>query len=122
MKEVVIVSALRSAMGTFGGSFKDVSAVDLGAKVLQESYERLNLDPTEFDEVILGNVLSAGLGQNVARQVAMNAGIPKEVPAFTINQVCGDRKSTRLNSSHVSISYAVFCLKKKKQYTLKNII
>src|SRR5690625_967213 len=89
MKEVVIVSALRSAMGTFGGSFKDVSAVDLGAKVLKESYERLNLDPTEFDEVILGNVLSAGLGQNVARQVAMNAGIPKEVPAFTINQVCG---------------------------------
>jgi len=76
-------------MGTFGGSFKDVSAVDLGAKVLKESYERLNLDPTEFDEVILGNVLSAGLGQNVARQVAMNAGIPKEVPAFTINQVCG---------------------------------
>ena len=89
MKVVVIVSALRSAMGTFGGSFKDVSAVDLGAKVLKESYERLNLDPTEFDEVILGNVLSAGLGQNVARQVAMNAGIPKEVPAFTINQVCG---------------------------------
>lgn len=89
MKEVVIVSALRSAMGTFGGSLKDVSAVDLGAKVLKESYERLNLDPAEFDEVILGNVLSAGLGQNVARQVAMNAGVPKEVPAFTINQVCG---------------------------------
>ena len=89
MKEVVIVSALRSAMGTFGGSLKDVSAVDLGAKVLKESYERLNLDPAEFDEVILGNVLSAGLGQNIARQVAMNADVPKEVPAFTINQVCG---------------------------------
>lgn len=89
MKEVVIVSALRSAMGTFGGSLKDVSAVELGAKVLKESYERLNLDPAEIDEVILGNVLSAGLGQNVARQVAMNAGIPKEAPAFTINQVCG---------------------------------
>lgn len=89
MKEVVIVSALRSAMGTFGGSLKDVSAVELGAKVLKESYERLDLDPAEIDEVILGNVLSAGLGQNVARQVAMNAGIPKEAPAFTINQVCG---------------------------------
>src|SRR5699024_3509678 len=89
MKEVVIVSALRSAMGTFGGSLKDVSAVEIVAKVLKESYERLDLDPAEIDEVILGNVLSAGLGQNVARQVAMNAGIPKEAPAFTINQVCG---------------------------------
>lgn len=89
MKEVVIVSALRSPMGTFGGSLKDVSAVDLGATVLKESYERIGLDPKEFDEVILGNVLSAGLGQNVARQVSMHAGLPKEVPSFTINQVCG---------------------------------
>lgn len=89
MKEVVIVSALRSPMGTFGGSLKDVSAVDLGAKVLKESYERIGLDPVEFDEVILGNVLSAGLGQNVARQVSIHAGLPKEVPSFTINQVCG---------------------------------
>lgn len=89
MTEVVIVSALRSPMGTFGGGLKDVSAVDLGAKVLKESYERIGLDPAEFDEVILGNVLSAGLGQNVARQVSMHAGLPKEVPSFTINQVCG---------------------------------
>lgn len=89
MKEVVIVSALRSPMGTFGGSLKDVSAVDLGATVLKESYERIGLDPKEFDEVILGNVLSAGLGQNVARQVSMHAGLTKEVPSFTINQVCG---------------------------------
>lgn len=88
-KEVVIVSALRSPMGSFGGYFKDVSAVDLGAAVLKEAYEKINLDPAEIDEVILGNVLSAGLGQNVARQVAMHAGIPKEVPAFTINHVCG---------------------------------
>ena len=89
MKEVVIVSALRSPMGKFGGVFKDVSAVDLGAKVLKESYESIDLDPSIIDEVILGNVLSAGLGQNVARQVAMNAGVPKEVPSYSINQVCG---------------------------------
>lgn len=89
VKEVVIVSALRSAMGTFGGAFKDVSAVDLGATVLKESYEKINLDPAEIDEVIIGNVLSAGLGQNVARQVSMHAGVPKEVPSFSVNQVCG---------------------------------
>lgn len=89
MTEVVIVSALRSPMGAFGGGLKDVSAVDLGATVLKESYERIGLDPAEIDEVILGNVLSAGLGQNVARQVSMHAGLPKEIPSFTINQVCG---------------------------------
>lgn len=87
--EVVIVSALRTAIGKFGGVFKDVSAVDLGAQVLKESYRRLNLKPTEFSEVILGNVLSGGLGQNPARQVALKAGLPQEVPAFTVNQVCG---------------------------------
>ena len=89
MTEVVIVSALRSPMGTFGGGLKDISAVDLGAKVLKESYKRIGLDAAEIDEVILGNVLSAGLGQNVARQVSMHAGLPQEVPSFTINQVCG---------------------------------
>lgn len=94
MTEVVIVSALRSAVGKFGGAFKNVSAVDLGAKVLKESYERLNLDPKEFDEVILGNVLSGGLGQNVARQISMHAGLPKEVPAFSVNQVCGSGAKT----------------------------
>ncbi|MGP6140520.1 acetyl-CoA C-acetyltransferase [Jeotgalibaca sp. A127] len=94
MKEVVIVSALRSPMGKFGGAFKNVSAVDLGAKVLKESYERIGLDPAKFDEIIIGNVLSAGLGQNVARQVSMHAGVPKEVPSFTINQVCGSGVKT----------------------------
>ena len=89
MKEVVIVSALRTAIGSFGGSFKNVSAVELGAEVIVESLNQLNLPPEEVDEVILGNVLNAGKGQNVARQVSIAAGIPKEVPALTINQVCG---------------------------------
>ncbi len=104
MKEVVIVSALRSPMGTFGGSLKDVSAVELGAKVLKESYERIGLDPKEFDEVILGNVLSAGLGQNVARQVSIHAGLPKEIPSFTINQVCGSGiKSLMLGAQSIMV-------------------
>lgn len=89
MKEVVIVSALRTAIGSFGGAFKNVSAVDLGAEVIKKSLEQLNLLPEEVDEVILGNVLSAGKGQNVARQVSIAAGIPQNVPALTINQVCG---------------------------------
>lgn len=89
MTEVVIVSALRTPLGNFGGAFKDVSAVELGTAVVKASMEKLGLDPNEVDEVILGNVLSTGLGQNVARQVAMHAGIPKEVGSFTINKVCG---------------------------------
>ncbi|MEG2707922.1 MAG: acetyl-CoA C-acetyltransferase [Vagococcus sp.] len=89
MKEVVIVSAKRSAIGSFGGSLKGVSAVELGTKVVSESLKAINLDPALVDEVILGNVLSAGLGQNVSRQIAINAGIPKESSAFTINKVCG---------------------------------
>ena len=89
MKEVVIVSALRTAIGSFGGAFKNVSAVDLGAEVIKKSLELLNLLPEEVDEVILGNVLNAGKGQNVARQVSIAAGIPQGVPALTINQVCG---------------------------------
>ncbi|MBD3948722.1 acetyl-CoA C-acetyltransferase [Tuanshanicoccus lijuaniae] len=89
MREVVIVSALRTPLGSFGGAFKNVSAVELGTTVVKASLNNLGLNPSEVSEVILGNVLSAGLGQNVARQVAMHAGIPKEVGAFTINKVCG---------------------------------
>lgn len=89
MKEVVIVSAQRTPIGSFGGVFKDVSAVSLGVAAVQGAMDRIGLDPAEVDEVILGNVLSAGLGQNVARQVAIHAGIPQEVPATTINKVCG---------------------------------
>lgn len=89
MSRVAVVAAKRSAVGSYGGSLKNVSAVDLGASVLKQTLESINLDPAIVDEVILGNVLSAGLGQNVARQVSLNAGIPKEVPAFTLNKVCG---------------------------------
>jgi len=94
MKEVVIVSALRTAVGSFGGCFKNFSAVDLGAVVIKKTLKETKLDPALIDEVILGNVLQAGLGQNPARQAAMKAGIPKEVPAMTVNKVCGSGLKT----------------------------
>ncbi len=89
MREVVIVSAVRTPIGAYGGSLKDISAVQLGTIVAKEALKRANVEATIVDEVIFGNVLQAGLGQNVARQVAVNAGIPVEVPSFTVNKVCG---------------------------------
>ncbi len=88
MKQAVIVSAVRTPVGSFGKSLKDVPAVQLGVIALKEALKRIDLQPDQVDEVILGNVLQAGLGQNPARQVSINAGLPKEVPAFTINKVC----------------------------------
>lgn len=93
-KEVVIVSAVRSAIGSFMGSLKDVAAVDLGATVIKEALERAGVSPNQVDEVIMGNVLQAGLGQNPARQAAMKAGLPETVPAMTINKVCGSGLKT----------------------------
>ncbi|AEB30844.1 acetyl-CoA acetyltransferase [Carnobacterium sp. 17-4] len=94
MTEAVIVTALRTPVGSFGGAFKDVSAVDLGAAVVKRAIDSIGLDPAIIDEMIFGNVLSAGLGQNVARQVAIKAGIPKHVPSFAINKVCGSGLKT----------------------------
>ncbi|HBZ42344.1 MAG: acetyl-CoA acetyltransferase [Firmicutes bacterium GWF2_51_9] len=89
MKDVVIVSAVRTAIGSFGGSLKSVSAVELGTAVVKEAISRANFPADLVDELIFGNVLQAGLGQNVARQVSVHAGIPIEVPSFTVNKVCG---------------------------------
>jgi len=89
MREVVIVSAARTPIGSFGGVLKGTKAVTLGAVAVKEAIKRAGIDPAIIDEVVFGNVLQGGLGQNVARQVAMEAGIPKEVPSLTINKVCG---------------------------------
>ena len=89
MEDAVIVSALRTPVGSFGGQFKDIAATELGAKAVRATLERAKIAGDEVDEVVLGCVLTAGLGQNPARQVAIGAGIPKEVPATTINMVCG---------------------------------
>jgi acetyl-CoA C-acetyltransferase len=89
MEDAVIVSALRTPVGSFGGQFKDIAATELGAQAVRAALERAEIAGEEVDEVVLGCVLTAGLGQNPARQVAIGAGIPKEVPATTINMVCG---------------------------------
>ncbi len=89
MKEVVIVSAVRTAIGAYNGSLADVSAVELGALVIKEAIRRANIDPSQVSEVIMGNVLQAGLGQNPARQAALKAGVPLQIPALSINKVCG---------------------------------
>lgn len=106
-KKVVVVAAKRSAVGSFGGQFKDVSAVELGVQVLKSVMKEINLDPTMVDEVILGNVIGAGLGQNVARQVSIHAGIPDTVPAYTVNKVCGSgMKTVTLASAMIALGEA----------------
>ncbi|MBP5167573.1 MAG: acetyl-CoA C-acetyltransferase [Oscillospiraceae bacterium] len=89
MKDVYLVSCCRTAVGTFGGSLKDTPAPEMGAIVVKAALERAGLAPDKVDEVMFGCVLTAGLGQNVARQVSIKAGIPVEVPAYTIGMVCG---------------------------------
>ena len=89
MDEAVILSACRTPIGSFGGMFKDVSAVDLGAVVIREAIARAGVDAREIGDVIMGCVLQAGAGMNVGRQAALKAGVPVEVPAETINRVCG---------------------------------
>ncbi len=89
MRKTVVACAKRTAIGNFGGVFKDVSAVQLGVTVLKAMLQECNLKADQIDEVILGNVCGAGYGQNIARQVAIHSGIPEYVPAYTVNKVCG---------------------------------
>lgn len=88
-KEVVIVSGTRTASGRFLGGLSSLSASELGAAVVREAVKRAGVEPKDVDEVIMGNVVQAGLGQSPARQAAVKAGIPPEVPSFTVNKVCG---------------------------------
>ncbi len=89
MQDIVIVSAARTAVGKFGGSLAKIPATELGAIVIKEALARAKVDPAQVGEVIMGQVLAAGAGQNPARQASLKAGLPKEVPALTINAVCG---------------------------------
>lgn len=89
MKEVVIVSAVRTPVGSFGGVFKNVSAVDLGVIAVKEAIRQAGIKPEDVNDVYMGCILQAGLGQGVARQISVNAGIPVSVPATTINMLCG---------------------------------
>lgn len=89
MREVVIVSAVRTPVGSFLGALGQTAAADLGAIAIKEAIKRAGITPDQVDEVIMGNVLQAGLGQNPARQASIKAGIPQEVPSWTLNKVCG---------------------------------
>ena len=89
MREVVILSGVRTAIGTFGGTLQNVPASDLGAVVIKEAVKRAGISPDTVDEVIMGNVLQAGQGQNPARQASVIAKLGTNVPATTVNKVCG---------------------------------
>ena len=89
MKEVVIVGAKRTAIGSYGGSLKNVPAKELGAIAIKGAIDQAGIKPEDVEEVIMGDVLQGGLGQNVARQMSLGAGLPIETPAMTINKVCG---------------------------------
>ena len=89
MKDIYVVSCCRTAIGSFGGSLKDTPAADLGAVVIKEALSRANVKPEQVDEVMFGCILTAGLGQNVARQASLKAGVPTSVPAYTVGMVCG---------------------------------
>ena len=98
-KNIVITSALRTAIGTFNGSLKSMQANELGASIVKASIEKSNLDPKDVDELIMGQVLTGATGQNPARQAAIKAGIPNEKTAIVINQVCGS--GLRLSLIHI---------------------
>ncbi len=107
MQEAVIVGAARTAIGTFGGSLKNISAVDLGSVVIKEALQRGGIKPEQVDEVLMGCVLQSGLGQNVARQASLKAGLPFDVPCTTINKVCGSGlKTITMAASYISTGEA----------------
>ena len=89
MSKIVITSAARTAVGSLGGSLKNIPATDLGSVVINECIKKSSLKTNQIDEVIFGQVLTGGAGQNPARQAAIKSGIPKEIPAYVVNQVCG---------------------------------
>ena len=99
MRDVYVISSCRTAVGTFGGTLRDVPAADLGATVIAEALKRGNVKGEWLDEVMFGNVLSAAQGQNVARQCMVKAGVPLKVPAYTVSMVCGSGLKTVIEGS-----------------------
>ncbi len=103
-KTVVITSAVRTAIGSLGGTLKNVPAFKLGSAVISKAIEKSNLKPTDINEVIMGQVLTGGAGQNPARQASIESGIPKEVPSYVVNQVCGSGLRSIASGFHSILS------------------
>lgn len=107
MREVVIVGAARTPIGNFGGSLASLSAIELGVVAAKEAIKRAGITPDIIDEVLVGNILSAGLGQNPARQVAIGAEIPETVPSMTINKLCGSGlRTVSMAAQHIMLGDA----------------
>ena len=104
MREVYVVNCCRTAVGSFGGSLKDPPAVELGAVVVKEALNRAGVKPENVDEVMFGCILSAGLGQNPARQVSLKAGVPIEVPAYTVSMVCGSGMKSVIEAARAIVA------------------
>ena len=104
MKDLYVVNCCRTAIGSFGGALKNTSATEMGAIVAKEVMKRAGVNPADIDEVLFGDALSAGLGQNVARQVAVKAGVPYSVPAYTVNMVCGSGMKTMIEAARTILA------------------
>ena len=104
MKDLYVVNCCRTAIGSFGGALKNTSATEMGAIVAKEVMKRAGVNPADIDEVMFGDVLSAGLGQNVARQVAVKAGVPYSVPAYTVNMVCGSGMKAMIEAARTILA------------------
>ena len=100
MKKIIISSAVRTAIGSFGKTLKNTSAVELGSAVIYEAMKKSKIRPSEVDEVIMGQVLTAGCGQNPARQSAIKSGVPVEKPSYLVNQVCGSGLRSIVSAYH----------------------
>ncbi len=110
MENVFICNPLRTAIGTFGGALKDISAVDLGTAVVKEVIKGTAVDPKEIDDCVMGNILGAGLGQNPSRQVAINSGLKVETPAVTINRMCGSGLQSVIHAAQAVRSGDCHCI------------
>ena len=103
-KTVVITSAVRTAIGSLGGTLKNISAHKLGSAVISGAIKKSSLKPSDINEVIMGQVLTGGAGQNPARQASMDSGIPKEIPSYVVNQVCGSGLRSIASGFHSILS------------------
>jgi Acetyl-CoA acetyltransferase len=101
MPDVYIVSAVRTPIGKFGGAYKDVPPVDLGAVVIKEALKRAGVEPNKVDITIMGNILRAGHGQDLARQAAVKAGVPMEIEGYCVDMVCSSGMISTINASQM---------------------